>query len=159
MIEDFFTPRESAAWIAYAEKAGFEECTHPPTVDMAFRDNGRLVLMSEVTADRIWQRMQLVVSKIMGSLTAPGCYDKIRLYRYGKGQRFGEHVDESATTGVEEETTAITVFIYLNDRDPVGGETVFYRGNYGDSVAVCYKPTQGSLLFHGYVECVRMYRM
>lgn len=81
-----------------------------------------------------------------------GCNSNIRLYRYGVGQRFGKHVDES----VEDENGNIsqwTVLIYLNggggaeaggseqggeaasemgggrvEEEPLrGGETIFYK--------------------------------
>lgn len=42
-----------------------------------------------------------------------------------------------SVAGVEGKTTAITVFIYLNNQDPVGrgGDGVLQR-NYGDSVHI-----------------------
>lgn len=78
--------------------------------------------------------------------TAVGCNANIRIYRYGVGQRFGKHVDES----VEDEHGNLsqwTVLIYLNGGSPGslagagaseagahvgdeplrGGETVFYK--------------------------------
>lgn len=123
---------------------------------------------------------------------AIGCAPNLRLYRYGVGDAFGRHVDESGAVpggGV----TALTVLIYLNgsggggDGDGgggvggggdggdgregggdaadgkgegavggeaplVGGETVFYRGSYGNSVVLRYAPAAGALLAHAHGE-------
>lgn len=53
-----------------------------------------------------------------------GCNDRIRYYRYGKGDRFAPHVDESHRFSPLERTL-LTVLIYLPTPEPcTGGETV-----------------------------------
>lgn len=149
VIDDFLSPSECAAWVAYGERLGFEASQQAATRDTAFRDNGRAEVWCEDTAARIWQRLEPLLPEGIACGQAVGCYPKIRLYAYNVGQRFGKHIDE-AVDASQGEITGVTVLIYLNDDGLEGGETVFYDGRRDERVAVSYKPKEGSLLFHGH---------
>ncbi|CAM9907640.1 unnamed protein product [Laminaria digitata] len=143
---------------------------------MAHRDNGRITLHSPQVAAALFARVGSFVPAEMGGrygASPVSCNANIRVYRYAAGQRFGKHVDES----VEDENGNIsqwTVLIYLNGRAAGlsggdrgsggsteaeagmreetlrGGETVFYKGNYGGKVAASFSPVQGACLVHGH---------
>lgn len=152
VVDDFLTPSECAAWIAYGERQGFEASRQAATRDTAFRENGRVEVWCEDTARRIWERMRGLVPKGLCDGEATGCFPKIRLYEYGVGQRFGKHVDESVEFGQAGQwMTGVTVLVYLGEEGLEGGETVFYDGRRDEKVAFSFSPKPGSLLFHGYV--------
>eukprot|EP00904_Undaria_pinnatifida_P001436 jgi/Undpi1/11293/HiC_scaffold_30.g13591.m1 len=139
---------------------------------MAHRDNGRITLHSPQVAAALFARVGSFVPSEMGRRKAVACNANIRVYKYAAGQRFGKHVDES----VEDENGNIsqwTVLIYLNggrvglsggergsggsdaeagmgEETLRGGETVFYKGNYGGKVAASFSPVQGACLVHGH---------
>ncbi|CAM9160820.1 unnamed protein product [Sphacelaria rigidula] len=174
-IDCLLSPRECNAWINFGEERGFEQSFHKQTSEMAHRDNGRISLHSPETAAAVFARVGPFVPAEMGGRTVVECNSNIRLYRYGVGQRFGKHVDES----VEDENGNIsqwTVLIYLNggggaeaggseqggeaasemgggrvEEEPLrGGETIFYKGNYGGKVAASFSPLRGACLVHGH---------
>ena len=83
-----------------------------------------------------------------------GVNPNIRLYRYEKKQRFGQHVDGSVghllKEGPHKGVTTVsdfTLLMYLNENID-GGETIFY-GPSGDC-CVNYKPKRGYALLHGH---------
>jgi hypothetical protein len=152
VVRGFLTLDESAAWQRYCSSAQFVEETHKATWQTAYRDNGRLETWNLELATAIWDRLRGLVPARIDGMTAVGCHEKIRLYRYASSgrQRFGKHVDES-TIGAQRGTqTGVTVLIYLNGEAEglAGGETVFYKGN-GSSEAARFTPETGAMLFHG----------
>lgn len=155
VIDDFLSETECAAWVAHGNHTGFDRSQLPATRDTAFRDNGRVEIWSDSVADGVWKRLKPFVPSHLGNGEANGCYEKIRVYRYEAGQRFGKHIDESVETE-KKSMTGITVLIYLNDEGLEGGETVFYDGRRDERVALSFKPKKGSLLFHGYVTVFRI---
>lgn len=114
--------------------------------------------------------------------SAIGCAPNLRLYRYEVGDAFGRHVDESGEVpggGVTALTVLIylngsggedgslgdgggvgapdgqeggTVKVEGDGVPLAGGETVFYRGSYGNSVVLRYAPITGALLAHAHGE-------
>lgn len=152
-IKNFLSEAECDAWVSHGERLGFEEAYHPATYESAHRDNGRIELISDSVAERIWERLQRFIPAHMGR--GVGCYNKIRLYRYCPGQRFGRHIDESHELDTRGRHTGVTVLIYLNEDGLRGGETVFYANHVANRPAVCFRPQKGSLLFHGCVVRAR----
>jgi hypothetical protein len=138
------------------------------------RDNGRLQLESEQLAAAIWQRVQPFVPQTLpNGRRAFGCSSNIRLYKYCVGQRFGKHIDQSNTDPKTGATSEYTLLLYLNssssstsgsssgptkaagsdsddDDTLIGGDTVFYKGCYGDKIAARVGPQQGMCLVHGH---------
>ncbi|CAM9167612.1 unnamed protein product [Choristocarpus tenellus] len=173
-ISDLLVKKECRAWMAFGEEHGFSLSFHRATSEMAHRDNGRITLHNPSVAAALWARVGPFVPAVMDGRTATGCNANIRLYRYTVGQRFGKHIDES----VEDENGHIskwTVLVYLNGGEGTGeegagagdgndgragtvlqgGETVFYKGNYGTKVAASFSPVQGACLVHGHgTQCL-----
>lgn len=169
-IDNFLSEDECRRWIEWGEKSGFEEAKQKQTVEYAHRDNGRIQVESDEIAQLLWLRIRpFVPASVAGSSggkrQALGCSPRIRLYRYNRGQRFGQHIDGSCDEPSFGGRTHHTVLIYLNggdrdieaDRKIRGGETVFWkdRGGNPTTVALAFPPTRGVCLFHGHGdECM-----
>lgn len=158
-IDNFMTQEECRSWISWGEKRGFEEAKQKQNSTYAFRDNGRIQFNCADTAYLVWLRMKAFVPEAVGKppRKALGCSPRIRVYRYSKGQRFGQHVDGSADEPSLGGRTHFTVLVYLNgsDRDPPemrvrGGETVFWKDHDGKRPALAFPPTRGVCLYHGH---------
>eukprot|EP00405_Crypthecodinium_cohnii_P020871 CAMPEP_0206466482 /NCGR_PEP_ID=MMETSP0324_2-20121206/28481_1 /ASSEMBLY_ACC=CAM_ASM_000836 /TAXON_ID=2866 /ORGANISM="Crypthecodinium cohnii, Strain Seligo" /LENGTH=320 /DNA_ID=CAMNT_0053939599 /DNA_START=116 /DNA_END=1079 /DNA_ORIENTATION=- len=163
-IDGFMTDQECRAWIQWGEKKGFEEAKQKQNTTYAFRDNGRIEFDSPEIAYLIWLRMKAFVPEEVGKAKRKvcGCSPRIRVYRYSKGQRFGQHVDGSRDEPTLGGRTHFTVLVYLNGgekEDPEfhvrGGETVFWKDHDGRRPALAFPPTKGVCLFHGHGdECM-----
>jgi len=165
-IDNFMTPEECQAWITWGEKKGFEEAKQKQNTTYAFRDNGRIEFLSPDMAYTIWLRMKPFVPEVIGKPPATrrvlGCSPRIRVYRYSKGQRFGQHVDGSRNEPDMGGRTHFTVLVYLNGGDREvpelqvrGGETVFWKDHDGRRPALAFPPTRGVCLYHGHGdECM-----
>jgi hypothetical protein len=73
------SPSECAAWIAWAEAAGFERESHAQTSSVAHRDNGRLAVDSPEIAAAIFERIYPLLPATIGPLKLAGCNPNIRL--------------------------------------------------------------------------------
>jgi predicted 2-oxoglutarate/Fe(II)-dependent dioxygenase YbiX len=127
-------------------------CIHSHSAQ-AYRDNGRIAIDSQELARALWMNAgirDIMNSVKLGCNEALGLNSNIRFYRYGKGQRFGRHVDESVEA-FPDGVTKYTLLIYLSDL--MGGETVFYNHRGRQVVAVCPKPGRVLLHRHG-DECL-----
>ncbi|CAK8994195.1 Hypothetical protein SCF082_LOCUS3835, partial [Durusdinium trenchii] len=160
-IDNFFTEEECHGWITWGEKHGFDEAKQKQNSTYAHRNNGRIEFFCMDTAYQIWLRMKGFVPETVGGRRALGCSPRIRVYRYVKGQRFGQHVDGSRDEPELGGRTHFTVLVYLNggDRDREvqvkGGETVFWKDHDGKRPALAFPPTRGVCLFHGHGdECM-----
>jgi len=158
-IDNFMTEEECRTWIAWGEKRGFEEAKQKQNTTYAFRDNGRIEFDGPDIAYQLWLRMKSFVPETVGKppRKALGCSPRIRVYRYAKGQRFGQHVDGSRDEPSLGGKTHFTVLVYLNggERDPPelrvrGGETVFWKDHDGRRPALVFPPTRGICLYHGH---------
>jgi len=163
-IDNFMTAEECRTWIEWGEKHGFEEAKQKQNAVYAFRDNGRIQFNSPDIAYQIWLRMRPFVPTTVGKSgrKALGCSPRIRVYRYTKGQRFGQHVDGSGDEPGMGGRTHFTVLVYLNgggkeiaDLKVKGGETVFWKDHDGKRPALAFPPTRGVCLYHGHGdECM-----
>ncbi|CAJ1448570.1 unnamed protein product [Effrenium voratum] len=156
-------PEECRGWVFWGEKHGFDEAKQKQNSTYAHRDNGRIEFNSPDIAYQLWLRIKgFVPERLAGSgRAALGCSPRIRVYRYVKGQRFGQHVDGSRDEPEMGGRTHFTVLVYLNggDRDKdiqvKGGETVFWKDHDGRRPALAFPPTRGVCLFHGHGdECM-----
>jgi hypothetical protein len=98
-------------------------------------------------AEDLWRSTGLHTAMegvVVGGLTAVGLNSNIRCYRYGEGQRFGRHIDESVDVARPRGTTSYTLLVYLST--PRGGETIFYDGRGRRAAAVA--PVTGTALLH-----------
>eukprot|EP01134_Creolimax_fragrantissima_P000878 CFRG0878T1 len=176
-LSDFLSTSECSAWIDYGEKKGFEPSYQKQNRDCAHRDNGRIQIESEVIAQSFYERLQKCIPSKIDNRKPVACNPNIRLYKYGPGQSFGRHVDESVRD-VMGRKSVYTVLVYLNgqitskpmptapttkcesnyieDRFEekelilVGGETRFYLHHHSNTVACSIRPVKGAALLHGH---------
>lgn len=147
--EEMVVERMSSRNFNCTDRTGFMEAFHQASVGYAHRDNGRIQFDSSSIASLIYERIKFLLPIEFEGLQPSSCSSNIRLYRYTVSQRFGKHIDESHD-GIDGEKSVFTLLMYLNDDDLVGGETVFYKGNYGDRVAYSFPPKAGGALLHGH---------
>lgn len=94
VVDNFLVPWECQTWIDFGNSKGFQLSLQQESPDYAYRNNGRMQLMSPVIARRLFARLQPLLPLVDG--TPPiGCSENLRLYKYDAGQRFGKHIDES----------------------------------------------------------------
>eukprot|EP00164_Ancoracysta_twista_P012387 GFYU01019433.1.p1 GENE.GFYU01019433.1~~GFYU01019433.1.p1 ORF type:complete len:295 (-),score=69.11 GFYU01019433.1:135-1019(-) len=114
-------PDECDELIKAAELFGFENIHQAQKRGYAFRDNGRIELMSPSIADALWIRTRCLAPDVFEGKSACGLSSRIRLYRYEVGQAFGPHVDGSDE--FEDGTTSeYTCLYYLNGNGVPGDE-------------------------------------
>eukprot|EP00897_Mesotaenium_endlicherianum_P003144 jgi/Mesen1/2858/ME000174S02115 len=146
--EDLFTvpgalsADECEAFIEHAEKLGFAwQGSRGPAHGEAYRDNHRIAVFDQTLADALWTAgLQAFFADLaINGRRAVGLNPNVRFYRYGKGQHFGPHVDESVTVGARKRTE-YTMLVYLSGRQATAEkprqqqwETIFYDD--GGSVA------------------------
>jgi prolyl 4-hydroxylase len=94
-----------------------------PEVDLAVRNNTRVMWDDEAEANALLDQVHAVVPPVLSGLRLAGANPRLRLYRYGPGERHGVHWDTVVELdgGVR---SLVTLVFYLND-DFEGGETDF----------------------------------
>ena len=120
------TESETRAWQAWGEAQGYELAKHPQGNGMAHRDCWRLALEDEAIAETIFSRLRPFLPPTIDASgqcwDLHGCASNLRLYKYGEGQRFGKHYDQSDLSDDGETCTFFTVLLYLNSSLETGGE-------------------------------------
>lgn len=118
-----------------------------PLLVQAFRDNDRVSVEDPAYAQQLWDALglrRLFAGRDTATGGEPvGLNPNLRFYRYGPGQRFGRHVDESVdlpSAGF----TGYTLLVYLST-PAAGGETVFYKRG---RRLLTIKPQLGTALLH-----------
>ena len=94
-----------------------------PEVDLAVRNNTRVMWDDAAEAGALLARVRAAVPPVLSGLRLAGANPRLRLYRYGPGERHGAHWD----TVVELDCglrSLVTLVFYLNDGFE-GGETDF----------------------------------
>ncbi|KAG0555833.1 hypothetical protein KC19_11G006700 [Ceratodon purpureus] len=145
-VPEFLSDKECEAFIRSAEARGLEhQGSGGPAKGEAFRDNERLSDYNVELADMLWQAglRELFDGVVVGRKVAVGLNPNIRLYRYGQGQRFGPHYDESVDIDGGG-ATEFTLLVYLTG-GLRGGETVFYDRR---KIVAEVAPAAGMALFH-----------
>ncbi|KAI9172923.1 hypothetical protein H9P43_007054 [Blastocladiella emersonii ATCC 22665] len=151
-LDGALSPTDCAALVAAAETYGFApaEKSLRPRKGFAFRDSGRIALDPHPDlAARLWRQLAGVLPAFPEG-TPVGMNTNIRLYKYGRGQSFGQHYDESVR--VAGGRTEFTLLVYLSgggegeDDEVGGGETVFYEGR--RKVVAAVAPVRGRALIH-----------
>lgn len=118
-----------------------------PEIDLETRNNTRVMWDDAVEADTLLSRVRAQVpGRLMGH-ELHGANPRLRLYRYGAGEKHGAHWDTVVELGGGVRSLLTLVF-YLND-DFEGGETDFLE--LGQAV----RPRRGmALLFqHRVLHC------
>lgn len=126
-ISDVFTKDECQEQIAYAERRGFELATinarSGALVDTKIRNNDRFIADDIDMAARIWKRVRRFIPSRSDGRNAIGLNERLRYYRYTRGQRFDWHYD-GAFGRDNGELSLLTFMIYLNEGYE-GGATLF----------------------------------
>lgn len=129
VLHRVMSSKECRRLIALAEDIGF---THAGLaigddtyrVNLAARNNERVVLDATQLAARLWSRIAAHVDPLHEGACVRGLNDRFRVYRYMPGQRFSPHVD--VRTKVPLGQTRASLMIYLSDEFE-GGETRFFE--------------------------------
>jgi len=139
---------EARKYIEVAESRGFtHQGSRGPKYGEAFRNHYRYSTQDEGICKQLWEATGLchAVKGLLDSDQDPlGLNPNIRIYKYGPGDRFGTHVDDSQYVDDMQGWTRYTLLVYLSDTQ--GGETVFYndRGRLVARIA----PRTGLAVFH-----------
>ncbi len=88
-----------------------------------YRNQDRVILDDAVAAEDLFRRLRVHLPEVIGPFRLVGLNERLRLYRYGPGQRFAEHMDHWYRPSPNR-ITLHTVLIYFN-ADFEGGETRF----------------------------------
>jgi predicted 2-oxoglutarate/Fe(II)-dependent dioxygenase YbiX len=86
------------------------------------RNNERVMFDDVGLAERLFERVRRTLPDLDGRVPV-GANERMRCYRYKRGQRFRPHFDGSFRRTADEES-ALTLMVYLNEGF-VGGETAF----------------------------------
>lgn len=122
VIRSVLSPEECAAWIEKCEQLGFG----PAPIQTIFgermkpkvRNNTRLIIDDFKVAADLYAR----VAPSLAHLDSHGFNERLRFYRYERGQFFAPHLDGAYTRPDGSERSIYSVLIYLND-DFDGGAT------------------------------------
>lgn len=127
-VDDALPPVEREAYIrrmreGLAEVAPIVGHHGGPEVDLAVRNNTRVMWDDEAEANSLLARVAARVPQRLSDMQLCGANPRLRLYRYGPGERHGAHWDTvvELAGGVK---SLLTLVFYLND-DFEGGETDF----------------------------------
>lgn len=129
VLHRVMSPRECRRLVDAADAIGF---THAGLaigddtyrVNLAVRNNLRVVLDAPGLAAGLWARVRAAVDPRHEGAPLVGLNDRFRVYRYEVGQRFFPHVD--VRTAVPRGETRASVVIFLGD-EFAGGETRFFE--------------------------------
>lgn len=96
---------------------------HGVDVDLAVRSNTRVMWDDEAEANALLARVAHAVPTVLSGLHLVGANPRLRVYRYGPGERHGAHWDTviELAGGVR---SLVTLVFYLNDSFE-GGATEF----------------------------------
>lgn len=94
-----------------------------PEIDLAVRNNTRVMWDDEAEANGLLERVIGTVPRTLSGMDLCGANPRLRVYRYGPGERHGAHWDTVVELpgGVK---SLLTLVFYLNDGFS-GGETDF----------------------------------
>ncbi|CAI5497686.1 unnamed protein product [Closterium sp. Naga37s-1] len=109
------SPEECAEFIAQGERVGFQwQGSGGPAKGEAYRDNHRISVEDNELAAHLWDRLAPVLQPLQaGNRKAVRLNPNMRVYRYGRGQQFGAHIDESVTVAGGGRTE-YTLLVYLS---------------------------------------------
>jgi prolyl 4-hydroxylase len=126
-VDDALSADDCAAYVRRMREGAAEVAPivgrEGPEVDLAVRNNTRVMWDDEAEANALLARVQVAVPPVLSGLRLAGANPRLRLYRYGPGERHGVHWDTVVELdgGVR---SLVTLVFYLNDGFE-GGETDF----------------------------------
>ncbi len=149
-IDDVFTEQECQDLIALSEadgnykhalvNVGFGQQSYLPDV----RNNDRWIHDDVSMAAGFFEKLKPFIPETFGKMPVSCLNERLRFLRYDPKQYFMPHEDGEYTRDDNSETSRVTVQIYLNDENLIGGETTFI-GPYKNTVV--YPKTGRVLLF------------
>ncbi len=145
VVRGLLSAVECAAFIAEAEAEGFE-CAPLSTaqgmvMDETIRSSARVMWDREDWAEALWERVAQLDLPCPEGREPVALNERLRLYRYGRGQFFAPHYDGFFRRPGQ--MSVYTVMVYLSDGFS-GGETVFPMLD----IAVTPEVGMGLLFFH-----------
>lgn len=126
-VDDVLTPAECEAYAARMRDGRAEVApivgADGPEIDLATRNNTRVMWDDVAEANALLARLGDRVPARLSGAELAGANPRMRLYRYGPGERHGAHWDTVVELdgGVR---SLVTLVVYLNDGF-VGGHTDF----------------------------------
>lgn len=171
-IEDFFSAAECEALVAAAHAVGLQPPSASdltPRKNEAYLNREKASFVDLAFAERVWQRLRPFLPDIDGR-TPVGLHgdnskdsrSMMSYYRYARGMRFDQHVDQSWKGSNAGEETEYTLLFYLNSQgEPihvaeqdceqplVGGDTVFMATAKAELCRVAPKAGMALLHAHG----------
>lgn len=142
-VPEVMSREECRALIARIESAG---CVPAPITTGAgfvmrpdIRNNTRVVIDDEALATDLFRRVSAHVPAVLAGCDVVSANERLRCYRYERGQRFAPHYDGAFVRDANE-MSRLTFMVYLND-DFVGGTTNFL------DLEQCIEPRAGTALF------------
>ena len=127
-VDDALPAGDCAAYIrrmtqGRAEVAPIVGPDGKPLIELATRSNTRVMWDDAAEADALLERVRSRVPARLSGMALAGANPRLRLYRYGPGERHGAHWDTvvELAGGVR---SMLTLVFYLNDGF-AGGETDF----------------------------------
>lgn len=96
---------------------------HGVEIDLAVRNNTRVMWDDAAEAATLLERVAATVPAALSGGRLVGANPRLRLYRYGPGERHGAHWDTVVELD-DDVRSKLTLVFYLND-DFTGGETLF----------------------------------
>jgi prolyl 4-hydroxylase len=118
-VDDVYTPAECRDFIELIERSSPALATNNPL----YRNQDRVMRDDPEAAVELFRRLRPHLPGRLGPLHLVGLNERLRLYRYGAGQRFEPHMDHWYRPSANR-VTLHTVLVYFND-DFEGGETRF----------------------------------
>lgn len=126
-VDDVLSVAECAAYVGKMQAGQAEVAPivghHGPEIDLAVRNNTRVMWDDAAEAARLFDKVRAEVPERLLEQRCLGANPRLRLYRYEPGQRHGAHWDTVVELdgGVQ---SLLTLVFYLND-DFEGGATDF----------------------------------
>ena len=167
-LRNFLAPHECRTlsdFIDRAPLANSSAADRQPKKGEAYLDRQSLALVDEALSTAIWRRLRPHLPDPLDGRTPVGLHgdgrrgaaSQLKFYRYLRGHRFGQHVDQSWRGADPSEATEYTLLIYLNtaggearwEGQPlVGGDTVFHATAKTECARV--SPEAGMALLHAH---------
>jgi len=126
-VDDAMSEADCVAYAARIKAADAEVAPvigkHGVEIDLAVRNNTRIMWDDEAEAAALLARVAASVPAKLSGLELAGANPRLRLYRYGVGERHGAHWDTIVELA-ETVRSMLTLVFYLNDGF-IGGETSF----------------------------------
>lgn len=118
-VENIYTKKECDNLIKLIKKSN----PKPATTNFSFRNQDRVILDRPQFTTDLFSRLKSHLPAKIANLKLIGINERLRMYRYQKGQRFSPHTDHWYQPHTDR-ITLHSILVYLND-DFVGGETKF----------------------------------